>query len=209
MSSGVMDANMPWNNAKSARGTEGAWGAGRCVPGRCASCGALPGQSGGCGNATAWCVHDRVTFSANTTNSAPVPPTETGYRAAVYTRRAWADFEASFEYAHRMTATAALFVFGAASAADYYAVALPANEIASAEEYTSLFVFRVDASGWARALHRERLSGVSSACCGLWHSVTVNMTAGVLRVTVDEQPATPIELRDTAKPRRFTRPGHA
>lgn len=103
---------------------------------------------------------------------------------ATHTAAAWADLDASVDFCFKGLGTAAALVLRSRGAADYFTVSV-LEGFASQYEYMPVLVTHVDASGWARVLHTVYQSGVSSACCGFWHTLTVSVRGGSLSAAVD------------------------
>ena len=120
---------------------------------------------------------------------------------AIYTARAYCDFEAEFEFRWDGTWTNAALVFRARDAQHYYMVHCPVVGQQHAGEHFWGAISRVDESGYAKVLKMEMVHGVSCAT-QLWHKVRVAVQGSEIRAWVDGRPLSAV-TDDT-----YGRPGY-
>ena len=106
---------------------------------------------------------------------------------AFYTGRAYADFEAEWEFRWDMLWTNAGLVFRATDAQHYYMVHIPVVGQHYRAEHFWACISKVDETGFVEVLNMEVVHGVSSTHT-LWHKVRVAVAGNEIRVWVDGRP---------------------
>ena len=106
---------------------------------------------------------------------------------AFYTSRAYADFEAEWEFRWDVTWGNAGLVFRARDAQHYYMVHFPVVGQHYRAEHFWACISKVGENGFVEVLNMEMVHGVSSTQ-SLWHKVRVVMEGNEIRVWVDGRP---------------------
>ena len=106
---------------------------------------------------------------------------------AFFTRQAYTDFEAEFEFRWESIWTNAGFIFRAGDSRHYYMVHFPVVGQQYRAEHFWGAISKVDESGFVEVLKMELIHGVSSIPT-LWHKVRVAVRGNEIRAWVDGRP---------------------
>ena len=112
---------------------------------------------------------------------------------AFYTKQAFGDFEAEFEFRWDMVWTTAAFIFRARDARHYYVLDFPAVGQQYRAEHFWATLAKVDERGFRQGLAMQLVPGVTSAP-RVWHTAKLEATGDQITVWVDHRPA--ILVRD-------------
>ncbi|MBM4005444.1 MAG: DUF1080 domain-containing protein [Planctomycetes bacterium] len=108
-----------------------------------------------------------------------------------FTRQAYGDFEAEFDFRWDSTWTTAGFMFRAQDARHYYVIDFPAVGQQYRANHFWCTISKVDARGWREGLHMQMVHGVSSKP-SLWHKARVVVNGAEIRVWCDGRPMTTV-----------------
>ena len=118
---------------------------------------------------------------------------------AFYIERAYADFEADWEFRWDETSGGAGLVFRARDSQHYYLVHFPVLGQHYRAEHFWGFVSKVGKNGFVEVLNMEMVHGVSSTPT-LWHRVRVSVEGNEIRVRVDGRPLRVVKDDTYAEP---------
>ena len=114
---------------------------------------------------------------------------------AFNTSRAYADFEAEFDFRWNIQNCGAGLMFRARDAQHYYMAHFPCTGQQYRAEHFWAAISKVDASGWVQFLQKELVHGVPSEI-GIWHTVRLVVEGPEIRLWVDGRPL-PVVRDDT------------
>ena len=115
------------------------------------------------------------------------PKTGADENLAVYTPRAFADFEVDFEFRWNNLCCGGGFAFRAQDARHYYLIEFPCTGQQYRAEYFWACISKVDDTGWAKVLKTEIVPGVPSEI-GMWHKCRLLARGNEIRLWVDGRP---------------------
>ncbi len=121
---------------------------------------------------------------------------------AIYTAKAYADFEAEFEFLWPKYHSGTGFIFRGQDARHYYRVDFPAIGQATRGEHFWALISKVGDSGWSEVLKMEMLHGITTSEKGIWHHARVMVKGNEFRVWVNGRPMS-VVVDDT-----YTKPGY-
>ena len=119
---------------------------------------------------------------------------------AFNTSRAYADFEAEFDFRWNIQNCGAGLIFRARDAQQYYMAHFPCTGQQYRAEHFWAALSKVDESGWVHFLQKELVSGAPSEI-GIWHKVRLVVEGPEFRLWVNGRPQ-PVVRDDT-----YTGPG--
>ena len=114
---------------------------------------------------------------------------------AFNTSRAYADFEAEFDFRWNIQNCGAGLMFRATDAQHYYMVHFPCTGQQYRAEHFWAAISKVDESGWVQFLQKELVHGVPSEIA-IWHKVRLVVEGPEFRLWVDGRPL-PVVRDDT------------
>ena len=106
---------------------------------------------------------------------------------AFNTSRAYADFEAEFDFRWNIQNCGAGLIFRARDARHYYMAHFPCTGQQYRAEHFWAAISKVDESGWVQFLQKELVSGAPSEI-GIWHRVRLVVEGPEIRLWVNGRP---------------------
>ena len=106
---------------------------------------------------------------------------------AIYTRHAYGDFEAEYEFRWDIGWTDAGFVFRGKDARHYYLVQMPASGQQRRSEHFWAAISKVDGNGVVQMLRMELIHGVTSSMF-VWIHARIKVTGNELQLWVNGRP---------------------
>ena len=129
------------------------------------------------------------------------PDNDVDENLAVYTHRAFGDFEAEFKFRWDGTFTNAGFLFRAADVQSYYLLHFPVVGQQFRAEHFWACLSKVNDTGFVKVLKMELIHGVSSHP-SIWHEVRVSVQGNEIQAWVDHRPLS-VVIDDT-----YPQPGY-
>ena len=127
------------------------------------------------------------------------PHNLTEQNLTLFTRHAYGDFEAEFEFRWDIMWTTGALVFRAQDATHYYVVDFPVVAQQYRAEHFWGTVAKVDERNWREGLHMQMVHGVSSAP-HLWHKARVEAKGDEIRVWCDDRPLAVVRDKTYSRP---------